>query len=406
MNLKNILNKIDGLKAKGNLDIEIKGIESNSKKIKKGFLFVAIKGFDVDGHQFIDEAIKKGATAIVVDASCDWKKIDVPKDVTLIVSRNTREFLALSSSNFYSNPSKKFKLIGITGTKGKTTTTYMIKEILEKAGKKVGLIGTIATYINGKKIADADRTTPESLELQKLFADMVKEKVEYVVMEVSSQSLKLHRVDGCDFDLVVFTNFSEDHISEKEHPDMQDYLESKMKLFEMCKTGFVNIDDLQGNKISKMFPENDITGYGIDNFGNVLARDVTITNCYADFKVKLTDRNERVKVGIPGRFTVYNALAAICICKKLGIESQYIKEALEKIKVPGRSEMVENKLELPIMIDYAHSPESLQSILNAASSYTKGKVISVFGCGGDRDSKKRAIMGEISGKIANYTKGN
>ena len=245
MNLKNILNKIDGLKAKGNLDIEIKGIESNSKKIKKGFLFVAIKGFDVDGHQFIDEAIKKGATAIVVDASCDWKKIDVPKDVTLIVSRNTREFLALSSSNFYSNPSKKFKLIGITGTKGKTTTTYMIKEILEKAGKKVGLIGTIATYINGKKIADADRTTPESLELQKLFADMVKEKVEYVVMEVSSQSLKLHRVDGCDFDLVVFTNFSEDHISEKEHPDMQDYLESKMKLFEMCKTGFVNIDDLQ-----------------------------------------------------------------------------------------------------------------------------------------------------------------
>ena len=152
-----------------------------------------------------------------------------------------------------------------------------------------------------------------------------------------------------------------------------------------------------------MFPENDITGYGIDNFGNVLARDVTITNCYADFKVKLTDRNERVKVGIPGRFTVYNALAAICICKKLGIESQYIKEALEKIKVPGRSEMVENKLELPIMIDYAHSPESLQSILNAASSYTKGKVISVFGCGGDRDSKKRAIMGEISGKIANYT---
>ena len=279
----------------------------------------------------------------------------------------------------------------------------MIKEILEKAGKKVGLIGTIATYINGKKLADADRTTPESLELQKTFAEMVKAGIEYVVMEVSSQSLKLHRVDGCDFDLVVFTNLSEDHISPNEHPDMEDYFQSKLKLFNMCKTGFVNIDDLHGNKIPGMFPESDITGYGIDNFGNFLAKDITITNSYVDFRVKLTDRNERVKVDIPGRFTVYNALAAICICKKLGIDGETIKEALLTIKVPGRSEMVDNKLELPIMIDYAHSPESLQNILQAVSSYTKGRVISVFGCGGDRDSRKRPVMGEISGKVADYT---
>ena len=341
--------------------------------------------------------------AVVVDESCDLKNLKVPTNVTLIVSKDTREFLALASANFYKNPSQKFKLIGITGTKGKTTTTFMIKEILEKAGKKVGLIGTIATYINGKKIADSDRTTPESLELQKIFAEMVKEGVEYVVMEVSSQSLKLHRVDGCDFDLVAFTNFSEDHISEKEHPDMQDYLESKLKLFKMCKTGFVNIDDLQGNKIPGLFPDSEITGYGIDNFGNFLAKDITITNSYVDFKVKITDRNERVKVDIPGRFTVYNALCAICICRKLGIENTVMKEALEKIKVPGRSEMVENKLEIPIMIDYAHSPESLQNILQAVSSYTKGRVISVFGCGGDRDTRKRPVMGEISGKVADYT---
>lgn len=403
MNLKNILNGIEGLKAKGNLDLEIEGIENNSKNVKKGFLFVAIKGFTVDGHKFINQAIENGASVVVIEENYDLKNINVPEGVTLIVSKDTREFLALSSANFYSNPSTRFKLIGVTGTKGKTTTTFMIKEILEKAGKKVGLIGTIATYINGKKIADSDRTTPESLELQKLFADMVKENVEYVIMEVSSQSLKLHRVDGCNFDLGVFTNFSEDHISEKEHPDMQDYFESKLKLFKMCKTGFANIDDLKGNKIPEMFPESDITGYGIDNFGNFLAKDITITNSYVDFKVKLTDRNERIKVDIPGRFTVYNALAAICICKKLGIEGTYIKEALEKIKVPGRSEMVENKFEIPIMIDYAHSPESLQNILQAVSSYTKGKVISVFGCGGDRDSRKRPIMGEISGKIANYT---
>ena len=403
MNLKNILIGIDGIKAKGNIDIEINGIDSNSKNIKPGYMFIAISGFSSDGHEYIQNAIDNGASVIVAENTDKIKKANIPDDITLIISENTRKFLALSSCNFYNNPSKKFKLIGITGTKGKTTTTFMIKEILEKAGKKVGLIGTVATYINGNKIGDSDRTTPESLELQKLFNKMVEEKVEYVVMEVSSQSLKLHRVDGCEFDLVAFTNFSEDHISEKEHPDMQDYFQSKLKLFNMCKTGFVNIDDLQGNKIPKMFPENDITGYGIDNSGTFLAKDITITNSYVDFKVKITDRNERVKVDIPGRFTVYNALCAICICKKLGIDAENIKTALEKIKVPGRSEMVENKLEISIMIDYAHSPESLENILRAVKSYTRGRVISVFGCGGDRDTRKRPLMGEISGKIADYT---
>ncbi len=403
MNLKKILNGIEGLKANGSLDLEIEGIESNSKNVKNGYMFVAISGFNSDGHDYIQNAIENGATVVVAENIKKINKDSLPNNVTLIIAENTREFLALSSCNFYNNPSKKFKLIGITGTKGKTTTTFMIKEILEKAGKKVGLIGTVATYINGKKLGDSERTTPESLELQKLFSKMVDEKVEYVVMEVSSQSLKLHRVDGCNFDLVAFTNLSEDHISEKEHPNMQDYFESKLKLFNMCKTGFVNIDDLHGNKIPQMFPENDITGYGIDNYGNFLAKDITITNSYVDFKVKITDKNERVKVDIPGRFTVYNALCAICICKKIGIEAETIKTALEKIKVPGRSEMVENKLEIPIMIDYAHSPESLENILRAVKSYTRGRVISVFGCGGDRDTRKRPIMGEISGKIADYT---
>lgn len=403
MKLKNILVGIEGLKAKGELDKEIKGIESNSKSIKNGFMFVAIKGYSVDGHDFIQEAIEKGAIAVVVEEGFNLKSVKFPEDVTIILAKNTREFLAISASNFYNNPSKKFKLIGITGTKGKTTTTFMIKEILEKAGKKVGLIGTIAIYINGEKIKDSDRTTPESLELQQLFAKMVDEGVEYVVMEVSSQSLKLHRVDGCEFDYVAFTNFSEDHISEKEHPDIQDYFESKLKLFKMCKKGFVNIDDLQGAKIPGMFPDSEITRYGIDNSGDLLARDITITNSYVDFKAKLSDRNDRVKVDIPGRFTVYNALLAIGICKKIGIDSEIMKEALLTIKVPGRSEMVDNKLDIPIMIDYAHSPESLQNILKAVKSYTRGRVISVFGCGGDRDSRKRPIMGEISGKIADYT---
>ena len=403
MQLKNILMGLEGLKLKGDLELEIEGIESNSKNIKPGFLFIAIKGFSVDGHKFIESAIENGATAVMIEEGCDLKSLKIPSNITVVMAKDTRHALAICSSNYYKNPSKKFKLIGVTGTKGKTTTTFMIKEILEKAGKNVGLIGTIATYINGKILKESDRTTPESLELQQIFSQMVKEKVEYVVMEVSSQSLKLHRVDGCEFDLVLFTNFSEDHISEKEHPDMQDYFNSKLKLFEMCKTGIVNTGDLYGNKIPKLFPDNDITTYGIDNSANMIAKDITITSSIADFKAKISDRNERIKVGIPGRFSVYNSLAAICVAKKLGIDPEIIKEALLEVRVPGRSELVDNKLELPIMIDYAHSPESLDNILRAVKAYTNGRVICVFGCGGDRDPGKRPLMGEISGKIADYT---
>lgn len=403
MELKKLLVGLEGIKAKGNIDLDIKGIESNSKEVKEGYLFVAIKGFSTDGHQFVESAIENGAIAVMLQEGCDLKALNIPDDITILMVKDTREALAICSSNFYGNPSAKLKLIGVTGTKGKTTTTFMIKELLEKAGKKVGLIGTIATYINSKKIKDSDRTTPESLELQRIFKEMLDEGVEVVVMEVSSQSLKLHRVDGCQFDIVLFTNFSEDHISEKEHPDMQDYFNSKLKLFEMCKTGIVNADDLYAAKIPRLFPDSNIVTYGIDNFANVLAKDITITNSYVDFKVKITDRNERVKTGIPGRFSVYNSLAAICVAQKFGVDSEKIKQALEEVRVPGRSELVDNKLELAIMIDYAHSPESLQNILKATKSYTRGRVISVFGCGGDRDSGKRPIMGEISGKIADYT---
>ena len=403
MKLSKILVGLENLKAKGDFDIDITGLESNSKNVKEGYLFIAIKGFSVDGHDYINNAIEAGAKAIIVQEGCDLKKIKLPSDVTLIMAKDTRHALAICSCNFYNNPSRKFRLIGVTGTKGKTTTTFMIKEILERAGYKVGLIGTIATYINGKMVSESSRTTPESIELQKIFAQMVEAGVEYVVMEVSSQSLKLHRVDGCDFNIAVFTNFSEDHISANEHPDMKDYFESKLKLFKMCDNGIINVDDLQVSKIPKLFPDSNIMTYGIDNYCQMLAKDITITNSYVDFRVKVSDKNERVKVDIPGRFSVYNALAAICVAKKIGVPSDKVIEALAEIKVPGRSEMVPNKREIPIMIDYAHSPESLQNILSAVKSYTKGRVISVFGCGGDRDKTKRPIMGEISGKIADFT---
>lgn len=403
MNLKEILLGIEGIKARGNLELDITNVDSDSRNIKENGMFIAIQGYEADGVDYIESAIENGAKVIMVQETANLAKIKIPEDITLLVVPDTRVALAMCACNFYDNPSRKFKLVGVTGTKGKTTTTFMIKKILEKQGKKVGLVGTIATYIGDKKIEDSSRTTPESIKLQKIFAMMVKEKVDVVVMEVSSQSLKLNRVLGCDFDIGVFTNFAHEHISKNEHPDMEDYFNSKLKLFDMCKVAFTNADDIYGAKVARVAKTPEITTYGIDNFCHVLAKDITITNSYVDFKVKIDNRNERVKTCIPGRFSVYNSLAAICVAMKLGANAEQIKEALVEVRVPGRSELVDNKQELTIMIDYAHTPESLESILQAVKSYTKGRVISVFGCGGDRDSIKRPLMGEVSGRVADYT---
>ncbi len=405
MELKSILSGLEGLKVRGNLDVNVKEIKNNSKAVEENDMFVAIKGFDDDGHNHIVEAIKNGAKVILAQEDEIDKNIikEIPEDIVLVLSKDTRYALAIVACNFYKNPSKKMKLIGVTGTKGKTTTTYMIRDILEKHGIKVGLIGTVASYVGDKKIADNENTTPESLKLQEIFSKMLEEKCEAVVMEVSSQSLKLERVAGCDFDIGVFTNFAEDHISTKEHPNMEDYFNSKVKLFKMCKKGFINADDVYSIMIPKLVPECQFSTYGIDNHCDLLAKDITVTNQYADFKVKIGDKNERVKVSIPGRFSVYNSLAAIAVAMQFGCNSEEIKGALENIRVPGRSELVDNKLGLTIMIDYAHTPESLEKILSAVKIYTKGRVISVFGCGGDRDKIKRPMMGEVSGRVADYT---
>ena len=403
MKLKSLLNGIEGLKAKGNLDTDVKGITHNSKNVKEGDMFIAIKGFETDGHNYIKDAVDNGAKVVVIQEGSTIKKSDIKEDTIVISAPDTRIATSKIACNFYKNPSAKFKLIGVTGTKGKTTTTFMIKRVLEKAGHKVGLIGTVANYIGDKNLGESSRTTPESLELQELFAEMVENNIDTVVMEVSSQSLKLHRVDDCCFDMAIFTNFSEDHISPKEHPDMEDYFNSKLKLFDMCKVGFINADDFNVAKVKKLAKNCDIKTYGIDNTCDLLAKDITITNSSVDFKVKIGQKNERVKTGIPGRFSVYNSLAAISVALKFGVDAETIKEALIDVRVPGRSELVPNKKDLTIMVDYAHSPESLQNILSAVKVYTRGRVISVFGCGGDRDPGKRPIMGEISGNIADFT---
>ena len=403
MQLNKILNGIENYKSKGDIEIDILSVEDNSKNVKPGGLFVAIQGYDFDGHDFVSEAISNGAIAVVLDMRADLKKLKMPENITVVIVEDTRIALAVCACNFYGNPSKKFKLIGVTGTKGKTTTTYMIKSILEKSGKKVGLIGTIENFIGDKSLGESSRTTPGSIELQRMFHQMAEEKCDVVVMEVSSQSLKLNRVLGSYFDIGVFTNFSGDHISEKEHPDMEDYFKSKEKLFAMCPKGFVNADDFKTWILEKDSPKCEFKSYGIDNSCDLLAKDVTITNISVDYKVKIGTKNERIKVNIPGRFSVYNSLAAISVAEEFGVSTEDIKEALLNITVPGRSELVVSSDDYPIMIDYAHTVDSLSNILKAVKTYTRGKVICVFGCGGDRDREKRPLMGEVAGKIADYS---
>ncbi|MBR4111240.1 MAG: UDP-N-acetylmuramoyl-L-alanyl-D-glutamate--2,6-diaminopimelate ligase [Clostridia bacterium] len=397
MKLVEVLKGIEGIDIKGESEREILGIAYDSRSVKAGDMFIAVVGFKTDGHMYLESAIANGAQVVCVEENAQLPEI--PDDVTVVSCKNTRQLMALASCNFYSHPSRDFKLVGVTGTKGKTTTTYMIKTILEKAGKKVGLIGTIANMI-GDKSVEASRTTPESCDLQKLFREMADEKCDVVVMEVSSHSLALDRVLGCSFDMGVYTNLSQDHLDF--HETFDNYLDAKAKLFKMCKEGFVNCDDMYSRKLMEQ-ATCPITTYGIDNNPYVSARDIIITNSYSEFKMSFNRMMQKIKVGIPGRYTVYNALAAICVCAKLGCGVEEMILGLEQVMVPGRSEIVPNTRNLTVMVDYAHTPASLESILRAVKAYTKGRVICVFGCGGDRDRAKRPMMGEISGKLAAYT---
>lgn len=398
MKLSKILEGIDGFKLQGNVEEEVKEIRCDSRLVENGDMFVAIVGYKTNGHEYVEMALEKGATVVAIqDGEFDVEKI--PAGVTVIIAENTRALLALSACNYYGHPSREFKLVGVTGTKGKTTTTYMIKSILEKAGKKVGLIGTIANYL-GDRVIESQRTTPESLELQKMFREMADEKVDVVVMEVSSHSLALDRVLGNTFDIAIYTNLTQDHLDF--HKTFDNYLAAKAKLFTMAKEGFVNADDMYAKKLMSM-ATCPITTYGIDNNPYVCARDIIITNSYSDFKMPFNKVMQRIKVDIPGRFTVYNALAAICASIRLGAGVEDVITGLEGIKVPGRSEIVPTVRNFTIMVDYAHTPDSLENILKASKVYTKGKIICVFGCGGDRDTAKRPMMGEIAGRIAGLT---
>lgn len=394
MKLADLLQGVNYELKNGSVDREINYIQYDSRKIKEGDIFVCLTGFEVDGHNYANSAIKNGAKVILCE-----KEITVEdKDVTVLLVREGRKALATMSANYYDHPTKKLKLIGVTGTNGKTTTVYLLKSILEKEGKKVGLVGTIANYIGDKKIK-SERTTPESLELQKLFKDMVDEGCEYCVMEVSSHSLQLDRVYGCEFEVGIFTNLTRDHLDF--HKTFENYYNAKFKLFERSKASVINVDDDYGYRVLKDIEKLEnkmVRTYSIREESDFKARNIALKEGDIHFDIN----GESYNSVLPGEYNVYNALGVIAAVNILGISVNAIKKGLLDVVVPGRCERVGYKYDInyDIIIDFAHTPDGLKNILETLKGYTKNRLIAVYGCGGDRDKVKRAEIGRIGTEIA------
>ena len=396
MKLKDLIEEIEYISVSGNTDIEINKIEYSSKKIENNDIFFAIKGYKDDGEKYIGEAINKGAKVIFVEGKIISELVN---DITYIIVENIRITMSLLAAKYYNFPAKQLKLIGITGTKGKTTTAFMIRDILLASGKKTGMIGTVSITYADVTIT-SERTCPESLDLHRLFKDMVDKEIEYVVMEVSSHALELNRVNGLQFAVSAFTNLSEEHLDF--HKDMEEYLKAKSKLFKLSDFALINGDDIYSNSLLKLI-DCKYAKFGIDNEVNLSASDIRINSGYVEFKMYVNKMLETIHINIPGRFTVYNALAAIGVTSMLNCQMDAILLALANVKVPGRSEIVDIGKTFTVMVDYAHNPSSLEAILISTKKYVKGRIILVFGCGGDRDTFKRSVMGEIAGKYANFT---
>ena len=385
MLLKDLLS---GVSYEGDGNIEIKDIVSDSRKVTSGSAFVCIRGYETDGHLYAEKAAENGACVIIAE---EHLNVTCP----LVIVENTRNVMALLCANFYDNPSKKFTLVGITGTNGKTTTTYLIKNILDKTGKKVGLIGTNQNMI-GEEIIETSRTTPDSFELQALFAKMAEKGADTVVMEVSSHALYLDRVAYCDFDVGVFTNLTQDHLDF--HKTMDAYADAKAILFKMCKKGVINADDEYAGRISKDASAEIITA-STKKDSNLFAKDISLKEKGVEFTID----GKNYSLAIPGEFSVYNALSAIGACKALGIDDDVIASGLESAHgVKGRAQVVKLNHPATFIIDYAHTPDGVENILKTVKGFAKKRVIVLFGCGGDRDNKKRPIMGHIAEKYADF----
>lgn len=398
-NLKELLQKIEYTCVQGSDNIEISEVVYDSRKIIKDCLFICIAGANFDGHEFAEEAAKKGAAAVVVQ-----KETSVSGGTSIIKVADTRYAMAFIAAAFFGNPAEKLKVIGITGTKGKTTTTYLIKSILESAGIKTGLIGTIETII-GEKHIHAENTTPESFLLQKYFKEMVDAGLEAVVMEVSSQGLMLHRTQGFVFDIGIFTNLEPDHIGPNEHESFEEYMECKGRLFRQCHTGIVNVDDVHCEQVVKGHTCT-LETFGFSEKADLRAKDIKLVTKGGHIGVEfglhgLLDYT--VEVATPGRFSVYNALAAIAVCRHFNVEEKKVKKALLEAKVKGRIEMVKVSDDFTLMIDYAHNAMSLESLLSTLKEYKPNRLVCLFGCGGNRSKMRRYEMGEVSGRLADLT---
>lgn len=399
MKLKEVLHGIDYEIIQGSLDININGICYDSRKVNDGDIFVCLTGALSDGHDYIDMAVNKGASVIIVQ-----KDVAVSENITVIKLSDTRKYLSKLSINFFGDPASNLITIGITGTKGKTTTSWMIKNILEEDGKKVGVIGTMGIFYNNKHY-DTVNTTPESYEIQKYLREMVDDGVKYVIMEVSSQALKVGRVDGMIFDYGVFTNLTQDHIGDNEHTNMEEYIYCKSLLFKQCKHGIFNIDD---SHYSDMICECgcDIHTYGCNEKADLIIKDIKLLRKENFIGINVTTFgmiNDTFLVNTPGEFSAYNSVSAIMVTNLIGCDIRSIKKALSKVAVKGRVEIIPVSNKFSVIIDYAHNGVSMENILTTMRSYNPKRIVTLFGAGGNRSRDRRYDMGEISGNMADFT---
>ena len=399
MRLDKLLERLDYEVVQGTDQTEITTLINDSRKAEKGSVFVCISGAVSDGHSYAADVAAKGAAALVVEHN-----VDVPEDVTVILVKDTRYALALMSAAYFGYPAEKMKIIGITGTKGKTTTTYMIKSILDGVGHKVGLIGTIEAII-GEKHIPAANTTPESYTIHKYFAEMAEAGCDCVVMEVSSQGLMLHRTAGIPFEIGIFTNLGKDHIGPNEHKDFEDYKRCKGLLFQQCRLGLANVDDKYFEDVFRNATCR-VETFGFSENADLRAENVKLVSRPGYLGVAyhvsgLMDFD--VEIDIPGKFSVYNSLTAIAVCRHFQVPAEKIKEVLKQAKVKGRIEMIKVSDEFTLMIDYAHNAMSLESLLTTLKEYNPKRLVCLFGCGGNRSKDRRYEMGEVSGRLADLT---
>ena len=397
--LEKLLERLDYTVVQGSMDIEITELVYDSRKVTPGCLFVCIKGTAVDGHTFVQEAAAHGTAAILVQDD-----VEAPENVTVVKVKDSRYGLALLSCAWFHYPAEKLKVIGVTGTKGKTTTTYMVKSILENAGYKVGLIGTIEAII-GDEVIPANNTTPESWIVQKYFQQMVEAGCQCVVMEVSSQGLMMHRTAGIPFEIGIFTNIEPDHIGPGEHSSFEDYMRCKGLLFRQSRVGIVNVDDKHWQDVLKGHTCT-LETFGFAREADLRAENPQLVKKPGYLGVSYTAQglvNMDVEIDVPGKFSIYNSLTAIAICRHFQVTKEDMKQALKVAKVKGRIEMVKVSDEFTLMIDYAHNAMSLESLLTTLKEYEPARLVCLFGCGGNRSKLRRYEMGEVSGKLADLT---